>query len=134
MNAVEAIGEGPGRISVTTRSYELSERTNIALYSEQDISPGQYVEVTVADTGGGMTAEIAAKAFVDPFFTTKFLGRGLGLAEVQGVLRGLPRRGDCRDFALHRIEVHPVVSRAGNIPGGRHSIPAMRRRPGALKP
>ena len=85
-NAVDAIGEGPGRISVTTKSYELSEEMNVALYDDQDISAGRYVEVVVADTGCGMTPDIAAKAF-DPFFTTKFLGRGLGLAEVQGVLR-----------------------------------------------
>jgi PAS domain S-box-containing protein len=85
-NAVDAIGEGPGQISVTTKSYDLSEDMNVALYNDQDILSGTYVEVVVADTGCGMTPDIAAKAF-DPFFTTKFLGRGLGLAEVQGVLR-----------------------------------------------
>jgi signal transduction histidine kinase len=85
-NAVDAIGEGPGRISIATNSNEVSEEMNFALYNDQDISTGQYVEVVVADTGCGMTPDIAAKAF-DPFFTTKFLGRGLGLAEVQGVLR-----------------------------------------------
>jgi signal transduction histidine kinase len=48
---------------------------------------GEYVFVEVADTGCGMTPEVQARMF-DPYFSTKFVGRGLGLAAVLGAVRG----------------------------------------------
>ncbi len=53
-----------------------------------DIEAGDYVRIAVADTGQGMTAEVAARA-VEPFFSTKPLGKGtgLGLAQVYGIVR-----------------------------------------------
>ncbi|MEA3012746.1 MAG: hypothetical protein QOD42_1291 [Sphingomonadales bacterium] len=53
-----------------------------------DLAAGDYVCVAVADTGQGMTAEVAARA-TEPFFSTKPLGKGtgLGLAQVYGIVR-----------------------------------------------
>ena len=52
-----------------------------------EIDPGEYVVLEVKDQGCGMDPEITARIF-DPFFSTKFMGRGLGLAAVLGIVRG----------------------------------------------
>ena len=76
-NARDAIG-GDGRILVTTRNVSLAE-------PGADLPEGDYVRISVADTGPGMDEATAAKAF-EPFFTTKGIGKGtgLGLSQVYG--------------------------------------------------
>jgi CheY-like chemotaxis protein len=87
MNAVEALGENGGEITISTDDLEQdSERLKDALLGEA-IAAGRYVLLNVIDTGCGMEKEVLDKVF-DPFFTTKFTGRGLGLAAVHGIVRG----------------------------------------------
>ena len=83
INARDAMPEG-GRLTIETANKWLDERTA----GERDLSPGQYLSLSVTDTGSGMPPEVAARAF-DPFFTTKSIdaGTGLGLSMVYGFAR-----------------------------------------------
>jgi PAS domain S-box-containing protein len=83
INARDAMPDG-GRLTIETAPVTLDERAA----REQDIAPGQYVSLSVTDTGIGMSPEVIAHAF-DPFFTTKPLGQGtgLGLSMIYGFAR-----------------------------------------------
>ena len=87
INAAEAIGSHEGRITVATGIQDVDDRY-LRLHPEAaELRPGKYVSLAVRDTGCGMDDATRAKVF-DPFFSTKFTGRGLGLAAVAGILRG----------------------------------------------
>ena len=81
-NAVEAI-EGDGEIRIATKNTNVDD----ALAEEHaGLAPGRHAVLSVEDTGSGMNDEILAKVF-EPFFSTKFQGRGLGLAAVYGIVK-----------------------------------------------
>ncbi len=85
-NAVEAIGECPGFITLKT-GVKTCERCDLSnTYLDDHLPEGRYVFLEVADTGCGIDSDIKEKIF-DPFFSTKFTGRGLGLASVLGIVR-----------------------------------------------
>jgi two-component system cell cycle sensor histidine kinase/response regulator CckA len=83
INASEAIGDKGGIINVSTA--QVSD-VNLASNSATGLSSGDCVRLEVSDDGCGMTETVQAKIF-DPFFSTKFAGRGLGLAVVRGIVR-----------------------------------------------
>ncbi|HUR55178.1 MAG TPA: MASE1 domain-containing protein [Gemmataceae bacterium] len=85
-NAGEAIGDGPGTITVTTASYEVRESDTPFHTMFEPVAPGRYAVLRVSDTGCGMDELTRARLF-DPFFTTKFAGRGLGMPAVLGIVR-----------------------------------------------
>lgn len=83
VNARDAMQDG-GKLTVETGNAHVDD----AYAREAEITPGQYVQIAVTDTGTGMSPEVLAKAF-DPFFTTKAVGKGtgLGLSQVFGFAR-----------------------------------------------
>jgi two-component system cell cycle sensor histidine kinase/response regulator CckA len=86
-NASEALLDSEGVVTVSTGVIKVDQETRAQTYLAEQIPEGDYVHLSVADTGSGMTPETQAKVF-DPFFTTKFTGRGLGLAATLGIVRG----------------------------------------------
>jgi signal transduction histidine kinase/CheY-like chemotaxis protein len=79
INARDAMPDG-GELTISVKS--------VRIESDAELTPGDYVRVSVIDTGSGMEPEVAARAF-DPFFTTKGPGKGtgLGLSQVFGIAR-----------------------------------------------
>lgn len=73
VNARDAMPDG-GRLMIATRVTRLAGRSARDL----DLEPGPYVELTIADTGPGMSDDVLKRVF-DPFFTTKEQGKGTGL-------------------------------------------------------
>jgi signal transduction histidine kinase/CheY-like chemotaxis protein len=86
-NAVEAVGEGEGRIEIATGTTRIDAASGVETVFGEELPEGTYVYLQVSDTGCGMDPDTRSRIF-DPFFTTKFTGRGLGLAAVLGAVRG----------------------------------------------
>ena len=86
LNGSEAIGENTGVVNLTTGVMYCDEAYLSRSRLEAKPEPGKFVFLEISDTGCGMDSETVHKLF-DPFFSTKFWGRGLGMAEVMGIVK-----------------------------------------------
>jgi two-component system, cell cycle sensor histidine kinase and response regulator CckA len=132
VNARDAMPSG-GLLIVETSTIQLEGRTA----EDAGLAPGEYVQLTVADSGQGMTREVKARIF-EPFFTTKAIGRGtgLGLSTVYGIVQSVGGtiavrsdvgRGTCFKLyfpkaALRAQDAEPPVDRRPDLPTGDETI------------
>jgi PAS domain S-box-containing protein len=132
-NAAEAVGEAAGTVTVRTGVRECDAAFFGACVGADGTPPGRYVFLEVADTGCGMSPEVRARLF-EPFFSTKFAGRGLGLAALLGIVRShrgavavetAPGRGTTVTVVL------PCSDHAPARPAAPPAPPAVAPRPGA---
>ena len=86
-NASDSLKEGVGEVTVRTDMIEADRLYLDSCLCGNALPAGAYVLLEVSDTGTGIELENVDKIF-DPFFSTKSEGRGLGLAALQGIVRG----------------------------------------------
>ncbi len=134
VNAAEAMPEG-GRITFETRVAHLDQTY---VRSQPGLTPGDYVEIVVGDTGTGMPPEVSDRAF-EPFFTTKTHGKGtgLGLSVVYGIVRshqGHISIGSTPGLGTTVRVYLPALGRGPRRGGPPVGIPDSSREPGPAVP
>jgi len=86
LNAAEAIGDRAGKIEMSCKVVHADKKMLSGTFLQNDLEEGDFVSLEIVDDGCGMDKETRSKMF-DPFFSTKFTGRGLGLASVLSIIR-----------------------------------------------
>src|SRR5262245_35499386 len=116
INARDAMPSG-GLLTIETRHITLDADAAARISNAR---PGDFVRLTVRDTGQGMTPEVLGRA-MEPFFTTKEQGTGLGLATVYGVaqqtegfvaIHSAVGKGTTVHLYFPKVEAGPTVNRA----------------------
>lgn len=86
INAAEAIGDSNGTIRILlTKAVFYGDQAEVDTFGSF-IKAGRYACLEVTDTGSGMDEETQKRIF-EPFYTTKFTGRGLGMSAIQGIIK-----------------------------------------------
>lgn len=122
---------GGGELYIETQNVSLDE----AYVKSFEAKPGEYVKISITDTGVGIEEEIQERIF-DPFFTTKALGRGtgLGLASVYGIVRNHggfitldSKKGEGSSFSIYlpgsgKREIEPETDAAEPVLRGEETV------------
>jgi len=130
-NAAHAMDAHGGVIGITLKRVILDKTAALGL----NVAPGSYMNISISDTGHGMSPEIIDRIF-EPYFTTKEMGRGtgLGLSVVHGIVlghrgaitcRSVPGQGTTFDVYLPEIKSASADNRTEErlpYPTGRESI------------
>lgn len=85
-NAADAIGDNDGQIVVKSELAFYSDSELSRLDPQAELAPGEYLRLSVSDTGEGMAPSTVERIF-DPFYSTKVTGHGLGLSAVKGIIK-----------------------------------------------
>ncbi len=130
-NAAQAMARKGGVLKVTVTRGLFKDRDHVPV---PDMKPGEYVTLTVSDTGPGIKPEVLERIF-DPFFTTKTQreGTGLGLSVAHGIVKShggsigvesTPGKGATFSVYLPRIELRevPVAGEEAPEKGGKECI------------
>jgi PAS domain S-box-containing protein len=86
INAAEAIPDSGGTIRVSVGEGEFDAFSLSGNRTDQPVTPGRFMVLEIADDGIGMPDDVRQRMF-DPFFSTKFAGRGLSMAATLGIVR-----------------------------------------------
>jgi PAS domain S-box-containing protein len=125
-NATEAIAETPGLIQLKTFGSFPNDPTRLDGFITPEIPADYCAVIEVTDTGCGIGADQLRRIF-EPFYSTKFIGRGLGLSETLGMIRShkgaiqvKSKRGEGSSFRLY-LPAIPTLQIPENPPVGQAS-------------
>ena len=118
MNSRDAMPDG-GTIDIETEEVRFEDDPR----SPQEAPPGDYLRVSVSDTGVGMTPEVCARA-IEPFFTTKEVGSGtgLGLSMVYGLMKQLDGHARLYSEVGRGTRVSLFFPREAGVPIARSAV------------
>ena len=86
LNAAESYEQEAGTVHITTGSQVLKAQDLKSCVESEQASPGPHIFLRIQDTGCGISQDMQKK-ILEPFVTSKFMGRGLGLSAVRGIVR-----------------------------------------------
>jgi len=124
-NAAEAVGDTEGTIILSTGTMSCDRFSFQLPFQKENLPEGHYVYFQVTDTGCGMNKETLDRIY-DPFFTSKFRGRGLGMAIVLGIVRAhkgaihvdsQPGKGTTVRVLFRSLESAETTKVKGKVPG-----------------
>ncbi len=129
-NASEALERTAGSVNVATGSMHCSQEYLSGTRLGEQRPAGVYSYIDVSDTGSGMDSDTVSKMF-DPFFTTRFIGRGLGLAALFGIVRGyegvIKVESDPGQGTTIRVLLPALDVPADRVDDAEDAVPTLRR-------